>query len=142
MISILDTSGWPPERLLSYGADITTLFGRLVKRFPLDVTVQTLFEDCRSGRKKLWLVLDGDALKAIALTKEHVIDATGVKVGTLLDLAGRDMRTWLGALVEALEAYAAEKKLDLTAIEGRPGWRRIMKRYGYHEHAVLLRKAA
>lgn len=139
---IVDTSKWSHEALAPYTKGITALFKRLAERFPNDVTVQGLFDDCVSGRKILWLVLDVDlALRGIAMTKLDVTRA-GAKVGTLVDLAGDGMRDWVDEVFSELEAYAVREGCELVAAEGRSGWREIMKKHGYREHAVLWRKVA
>jgi hypothetical protein len=136
-VRVVDTSNW--TSLEPYTEAITTLFRKLARRFPHDVTVRSLHDDCASGQKTLWLVLDGEELRGIAMTSVSTTKA-GAKVGTVFDLAGHGMTDWIDAVFDELEAEAARQGCDFTAAEGRGGWRRHMKRRGYREHAVLWRR--
>lgn len=117
-------------------------FERLQKRFPTDLTVQSLLDHVMSGRRDLWLVLDGENLMAVAMTAVETVDATGIRIGRLMDLAGENISAWAEPLNKALEAWGTENGVHYYAVEGRPGWGRIIEPLGYQKHAVLWRKRA
>lgn len=140
-VRVENTSAWPFERISPYTARITALFRKLEAQFPDDVTVEMLARECIAGKRILWLVLDGEDLKAVATTQIRPTE-TGKKIAALMDLAGEDPDTWADAVCEALEGWADEQGAELRSVEGRAGWDRILRKRGYREYARLWRKAA
>lgn len=137
--TVVNTSGWPLERLGPFLSDIVNEFGRLAARFP-DVTTESLFSELLSGRKTLWLILYEGAFISIAMTSIRTIDATGQRYATLNDLAGRDVDKYAPELCAALEQWAADNDAK-PEIYGREGWKPLLKQFGYRPQATLYRKA-
>lgn len=140
MIRVVSTAEWKWDDIAAYGKDITAAFQKLVKRYPQDVTVESLFNDCVTGAKTLWLVLEDDELLAIVMTRVTTTPV-GTKLLTACDAAGKGWRKWLDPLADVLEAHAGE----IGAIpqwEGRFGWGKTAERRGYRVEAVLYRKVA
>ena len=140
MIRIINASTMKLDQVGPYMSGILREMGRLAKRFPKDVTTEALFGAFLKGEKTLWLILDDDRLLSIAMTTVKVIDGTGTRVATLLDLAGRDVRTYAAELCSTLEQWAAEQNCQELAVEGREGWNPLLKQSGYRPHAILYRK--
>lgn len=136
-----NTSAWSFEQISPYTARITALFRKLEAQFPDDVTVEMLARECIAGKRILWLVLDGEDLKAVCMTQIRPT-ATGKKAAVLMDLAGEDPEAWADAVCEALESWADEQGADMYRVEGRGGWGVILKKRGYREFARLWSKAA
>lgn len=122
-------------------SDVLRELGRLAARFPGDVTMGALYAEILQGRRTLWLVLEGGRLLSIALTSVRTVDATGQRIAKLHDLAGRDVHRYAAQLCDALEGWADENGCPVKEIEGRKGWEKLLKRFGYAPHAVLFRKA-
>lgn len=135
-----NASQWPLERLAPYMSDVLREMGRLAKRYPKDVTTTGLFQEFLTGRKTLWLALDGDTFVAMAMTSVKTVDATGTRVFTLCDLAGRDVADFADELTTAMEGSAAQNDCSVIAVEGRPGWDKFLRPRGYKPYAVLYRK--
>lgn len=142
MIRVENVSKWSMRQLAPYMSGILEQFGKLEDRFPRDCTARTLFDEIYSGTKALWLVLSDDRLLATALSHIRTVDATGARIATLCDLAGEDVETYAAELNAALEAWGAENNCELFAVEGRIGWGKLLKRFGYETHAVCYRKRA
>lgn len=140
-MKVVNTATWPFEQLSPYTARITTLFRKLEEQFPDDVTTGMLARECINGNRVLWLVLDGEDLKAVVTTQIRSTE-TGRKIAALMDLSGDDMAAWIDPVCDALQAWASEIGADLMSVEGRGGWAPIMKRLGFREQARLWRKAA
>ncbi|MGB1215597.1 MAG: hypothetical protein ACPG4X_19660 [Pikeienuella sp.] len=139
--SIHNTESWPFERISPYKDAILGAFEMLQERFPDDVTVASLIDDAITGRKALWLVLDSDeAFVSLAMTQIRTVEATGKKIATAMDLAGRDHREFIDDLIKVLEQWAKDNDADLFALEGRPGWSKSVKGHGYKPFAVMWRK--
>jgi hypothetical protein len=138
---VYDTTGWSLVQVAPYFAQVIDLFDKLHRKMPADVTVESLYGEWVRGDKKLWLVVDdAENVVAFAMTKMQVVQATGLRIGTLMDLAGENVETWAAPLCDALEGWAREGGAHLAAVEGRPGWERILRRFGYKPFAVLMRK--
>lgn len=140
-MNIVNGSEWSIDQLAPYMSDILKQMGRLAKRFPKDVTTAALFNEVLSGKRTLWLILDGETLVSIALSTIRTVDATGTKIATLCDLAGRDVLKYAAELCATLEAWAEQKGCSVMAVEGRVGWAPLLKQYGYAPHSVLYRKS-
>jgi hypothetical protein len=138
---IENASEWQSlDRLAPYMSDILHEMGRLAKRFPKDVTTAALFGDFISGKRTLWLVLDGDKFVSMAMTRVDTVNATGERIATLCDLAGRDVQRYATELCTALEAWASQQNCGTLAVEGRKGWERLLTKHGYRAERVLYRK--
>lgn len=130
------------EEIQGHVPAIKAHFEKLARRFPTDLTVNSLLGEVLEGRKELWLILDGDRVLATCCTAIETINATGVRIARLMDLAGNDIGAWAGALNKALEAWGTENGVDYYAVEGRSGWGRVIEPMGYRKHATLWRKRA
>lgn len=139
--SIVNASEWSLDQLAPFMSDILREMGRLSKRFPKDCTTAALFQDVLSGRKTLWLVLNEGDFVTMALSTVRTVDATGTRMATLCDLAGKEVQNYAADLCAALEAWADANNCDIRAIEGRVGWKPILAQFGYQPHAVLYRKS-
>ena len=129
------------EPIAPYLSDILVQLGRLVRRFPDGCTLDALFAEYLLGRRALWLVIAEDGkLAAVAMTHLRTVDATGAKVATLSDLAGSNVSDFAEDLCAAMEAWARDNGATVRQIEGRPGWAKLLARYGYRPHAVTYRK--
>lgn len=141
MYSVHNTSSWAFEALQPYVGDVTKAMGQLVARFPEDVTIESLWHSVVTGEKQLWLILDEtNAFVAMAMTRTAIVPATGLKLVTMGDLAGRDFKKWWPILGDTVEEWARREGARYTQIEGRRGWQYVTKRRGYEEQAVLWRK--
>lgn len=139
---VVNASEWSLDQLAPYMTDILHEMGRLAKRFPKDVTTQALFQEFLTGKKTLWLILEGDGFVSIAMTTIRTIDGTGTRIATLCDLAGRDIHNYASQLNAALEQWADQQKCGVMAVEGREGWKPLLALFGYKPYAVLYRKTA
>lgn len=129
------------EPIAPYLSDILEQLGRLVRRFPDGCTLDALFAEYLLGRRALWLVIGDDGkLAAVAMTHLRTVDATGTKVATLSDLAGRDVGEFAGDLCVAMEKWADANGATVRQIEGRPGWAKLLSRLGYRPQSVTYRK--
>ncbi|TGV26335.1 hypothetical protein [Mesorhizobium sp. M4B.F.Ca.ET.143.01.1.1] len=138
--TIYNASEWNLDRLGPYLSDVVHEMGRLADRFPGDVTTAALFQEFLSGRKTLWLILEGDRFVSMGMSSIRTVDATGQRIATLCDLAGRDVHNYAAELCAAVEAWAEQQNCGVFAVEGREGWKPLLAQYGYKPFAVLYRK--
>ena len=94
-----------------------------------------LQKDLGAGEAQLWLAWDGDGPRAAAVT---TITNYPLYTECLIWLCAGDGRDgWLHAL-EGIEIWAKGQGCATVAIQGRPGWKRVLD--GYSQKAVLLEK--
>jgi hypothetical protein len=55
-------------------------------------------------------------------------------------LAGGDMESSIGNILEAAEYHAAKNECDGIEVLGRRGWERVLKPHGYEHKRVMLIK--
>lgn len=137
--TIVNGSEMTLDALAPYMSNILAEMGRLAKRFPKDVTTAALFNEFLCGKRVLWLILKEGNFVSMAMTSSRTIDATGTRVATLNDLAGRDVASYAPELCATLEQWAANNNAE-PEIFGRPGWARLLKQHDYEVHAVVYRK--
>lgn len=139
-MNIVNGSEWSIDQLAPYMSEILKQMGRLAKRFPKDVTTAALFNEVLSGKRTLWLILDGETLVSIALTSIRTIDGTGRRLATLNDMAGSNVKSYAAELCSTLERWAATNNAE-PEIFGRKGWGPLLAQFGYTPHSVLYRKS-
>lgn len=135
-----NVSLWPIDRLAPYMSDVMGAMAKLAARYPEDMTTMSLFQEFLTGKKTLWMALDGDRFLAIAMTVIRTVDATGTRIFTLCNLAGQDVAKFADELTTAMEDSAAQNDCSIIAVEGRFGWDKFLKPRGYKHYASLYRK--
>lgn len=139
MLTIHNTTGWPFEKIASYGPQITAAFKRLVDRFPKDITLKGLADEVISGRQQLWLILEGEEFKSFLTTEIKVNEYTGHKAVHLLNLAGEGGAD-LVPLIESVEKWARENGATEIVPVCRVGFRKPLEKLGYRMDVCLFRK--
>ena len=91
-----------------------------------------LQRDLENGNKQLWLVNDGNEIKASIVT---LVYKNGVCQIVLC--AGHDMKDWLGHIKE-IEQFGRNHDCNISEIIGRKGWMKMLP--DYELFAVILRK--
>jgi hypothetical protein len=112
------------------------LFARACEADPSDLTVERIKAEAVSGRRMIWTLTDGDRAAPLLSAFSTVDDGLKVCIGPL---AGDEMELWLPLLCD-LESHAKEAGFSVSHIEGRPGWQRVLKPYGYRVARVVLEK--
>jgi hypothetical protein len=140
---VINTTTWSYEQIAPYGKAITAAMKKLADKFPDDMTVESLAQECMTGSQQLWLILDeNDAFVSFCLTQIRTVDSTGKKVVTLTNMAGDEGLKVAGAMCDAIHAWSDEIGADLTAAVGSRAWGRVLKERGYREYAVIFRRDA
>lgn len=112
------------------------LFRRACEADPTDLTPDRIKTDAINGRRSIWALVDpkhSPPLLAVFSTTE---DGNKACIGPL---AGDDMELWLPLLSE-LEIHAKAAGMSVSRIEGRPGWQKVLRPYGYRVTRVILEK--
>lgn len=88
-----------------------------------------------NGPDQLWMVWDGVEIIAAAITSLGTIN--GEKVCTIVACGGVGWSRF-GHFINDLEKFAKDEGCTSVRINGRAGWRRVLKGYGVQ--SVVLRK--
>lgn len=102
-----------------------------------DWTPMALLDVLVKGEALLWVLWDGDRLKAACVT-EVVIVPKG-KILRVLACGGGRAASWPQAFAP-IEAYARELRCTAIRIEGRKGWQRVFERQHYRLAWVCIEK--
>ncbi len=79
-----------------------------------------------SGGALLWIVWDGERVKAAAVTE--VVNSNGELICMIVACGGKDRKSWLRYIAD-LEQYAKDMKCARMQIIGRKGWIRLLPDY-------------
>jgi hypothetical protein len=115
----------PPETVPQFWPHCSELIRRAMERgsagdFPS-------VERCvLSAKALLWIAWDGSRIISAAVTQ---IDKFGeTKVCTIVACAGSELNNFL-PLIGGIEKYAKIEGCELSRIDGRPGWGRVLPSY-------------
>jgi len=139
-LSVHLTQDWPLERLARYGPELVAAMKKLVRRFPDELSVRTLFEQIMRGEQQLWLILDeSEAFKAFATSEITISEFTGKRRVILCELAGAG-GVDLTDLIEPFEDWAREIGAAEVHVIGRTGWRKALATHGFKPFIMRYRK--
>lgn len=138
-MEVHNTTDWPAERLLPYGREITAAMRKLAERFPREVTVPHLAQEIISGKRQLWLILEGEKFVSFVLTEIEVNPATGAKSLLIPSFAG-DEGAGTVPLVTALEEWGRQNGCTEARTLARHGWKRPLAEQGYKSDLMVFRK--
>ena len=134
------TTGWPWEKIASYGPEITAAMKKLEARFPREVTVQQLYKDIQDGKRQLWLIMEDDGrFLSFVLTNIQTNEGTGLKTLVIPSLAG-DEGEGAVPLIAELEKWGKSQGCGESLVYGRYGWKRSLAKEGYDMHMAVFRK--
>lgn len=102
------------------------------KYLPADVAKALLARDMQ-----LWTSINGETVEAILVTQ--IVNYPRKRVCQLLIATGEDAEHWT-PFIEQIEEWAKEQGCQAVEPVPRPGWERILKRYGYEKTHVFLWK--
>lgn len=99
---------------------------------------QSMRKDLFEGRLQMWVACLGvDAFDAVLITR-LLKETDGSKVCLLVSIGGQRMTDWLKFL-KRIEEYALAEGCDRMRLEGRLGWKRLL-RADYVQTGVILEK--
>lgn len=113
----------PTHMVDSLWPQVVDGFQRASDRFGGDLTVGDLWVGCRAGHCFLFVVHEGDELKAATVWKPEVW-RSGPKFRCLA-LYGRNMNDWMPELHEMVKKVARDCGAASLLAEGREGWTKI-----------------
>lgn len=138
-MKIVLTSDWSYEQLAPYTKSITAAMHKLRDKFPREVDIGHLAGEIMSGKRQLWLILDGDKFVSFVLSEIQTNNATGLKTIVVPSMAGEDGPETVPLIAE-IEKYGLEQGCDKSAVYGRHGWKRSLAQEGYELEMCIFGK--
>lgn len=92
-------------------------------------STEELLNDVADGRLMVWIVKSGEKVRGVFTTrflKSHVYWIS------VEDCAGDDLASWIFEALHALETWAREMGASQILLEGRRGWERVLRPYGFN----------
>ena len=92
-------------------------------------------------KMQLWILWDPEAEnnKYYVVVVTEIIQRPLQKCLNIKIMTGRHREKWQN-LIKHIEAFAWQQNCDLLELVARPGWKKILKPFGYRESHVLLEK--
>jgi hypothetical protein len=88
-------------------------------------------------RMQLWVALHANEICAVGISE--LVQYPQIKVCRMLAATGNDRELWEN-LIEEMEAWGRSVGAGDMELICRPGWERVMKKYGYEKTHVILNK--
>jgi hypothetical protein len=124
-----------------YGAR-KDFIGAALSKVPITmITLDDITRGIARGDFKLWEITENDEVIKGAFVTE-VLRAGGGSAVNVIALGGKDMKSWLGDMLDALDKYRAKIGADAVIAAGRPGWKRTLERFGWTEGPTTMIKVA
>ena len=94
------------------------------------------------GKMSIWLAYDDETGERVGICGVMIDDMAKVRICRIQLLAGEIGRgwDWVPPMMDMIESYARDMNCDKLENYGRPGWRRMSKRYGWKEVFSLSEK--
>lgn len=120
---------------------LAPFFQRAYDSVLTDLTPDEILASAITGHRQIWTITDRDRASPLLTTFCTAMRVAGGRQWLVIEaLAGDDMEDWLPLLAE-LEAHAKEAGATLSHIQGRRGWERVLRSYGYEPKSIILEKA-
>jgi len=68
------------------------------------------------------------------------VDYPKINAMRVVALGGQNMKKWLSQLIEFLDTWAVDQKVDRIEQMGRDGWLRVLNEYGYQKRYTFMTK--
>jgi hypothetical protein len=111
-----------PHSVLPYWPEVSGLLGAALRHGRSRFTLDRVQDDLIAGKKRLWVVMQGETLVSAVVT--CITDFPAKRVCTILLCGGEDADAWVAKVLSAVEEYAAWEECGQVEIIGRPGWQR------------------
>lgn len=99
------------------------------------LTLDRLIEDIRNREYQCWVVMQGEAVEACALT---FLQNDATKTCVISHCAGHNYEQWVGQLLATIRVWS--HSLGSTKLEAvtRPGWEKVLRPFGMVKTHVIL----
>ena len=91
------------------------------------------------NKMQLWILWDSETKEYYGVCVTEIIQRPLQRCLNIKIMTGRHRDKWQH-LIKHVEEFAWENNCDLLELVARPGWKKVLKQYGYKESHVLLEK--
>ena len=91
------------------------------------------------NKMKLWILWESKGKKYYGVVITEIIQRPLQRCLNIKIMTGRHRDKWQH-LIKHVEEFAWKNNCDLLELVARPGWKKVLKQYGYKESHVLLEK--
>lgn len=88
-------------------------------------------------RMQMWVAMKGHEVCAIGISE--LVNYPQLRVCRMLCATGDDMALW-AKLIDEIEAWALQVGAQAMEVMARPGWERVLKKFGYEKSHIQLDK--
>ena len=90
--------------------------------------------------EKMGLISISDDGEIVAACVVEFVTYPRIRAMRVVALGGEKMKKWLSQLIEFLDTWAVENRMDRIEQMGRDGWTRVLDKYGYQERYTFMTK--
>jgi hypothetical protein len=99
-------------------------------------SAENLYDMVKEGEHQLWVAYDGSDFKSAVLT--NVMNYPQCKVLCMGFCGGEELDEWIDPMLSLLKRYAKDMGCDSIEAFGRPGWSKILKKFGYQNKWITF----
>ena len=96
-------------------------------------------KDILDNKMQLWMLWDSETKEYYGVCVTEIIQRPLQRCLNIKIMTGRHRDKW-EHLIKHVEEFAWHNNCDLLELVARPGWKKVLKQYGYKESHVLLEK--
>lgn len=128
------------EQLAHYWPHIANALARVPHIWENHHTLESLHNDAIEGRIQVWGVGSKSRWDMILFTDVWKEANTGIATMRIFLAVGKGIDDYLDLIDAQLDRFAAKVGCDFVEIIGRDGWARLLKKIGFRQEAVILRR--
>ena len=91
------------------------------------------------NKMQLWILWDSETKEYYGVCVTEIIQRPLQRCLNIKIMTGKHREKWQH-LIKHVEEFAWQNNCDLLELVARPGWKKVLKQYGYKESHVLLEK--
>ena len=96
-------------------------------------------KDILDNKMQLWILWDSETKEYYGVCVTEIIQRPLQRCLNIKIMTGRHRDKWQH-LIKHVEEFAWKNNCNLLELVARPGWKKVLKQYGYKESHVLLEK--
>ena len=96
-------------------------------------------KDILDNKMQLWILWESETKEYYGVCVTEIIQRPLQRCLNIKIMTGRHCDKWQH-LIKHVEEFAWKNNCDLLELVARPGWKKVLKQYGYKESHVLLEK--
>ena len=96
-------------------------------------------KDTLDNKMQLWILWESETKEYYGVCVTEIIQRPLQRCLNIKIMTGRHRDKWQH-LIKYVEEFAWKNNCDLLELVARPGWKKVLKQYGYKESHVLLEK--